>query len=81
MMSLTPAANHTGWLGPMDYWHRNAPPPFNPAYDPGAPARRARVEFDPENDGTQPWKSYSNGTAGRHFATEEQAMAWVGEGF
>lgn len=39
-----------------------------------------RVEFDPENDGAQPWKSYSNGTAGRHFATEEQAMAWVGEG-
>lgn len=38
-----------------------------------------RVEFDPENDGAQPWKSYSNGTAGRHFATEQQAMAWVEE--
>lgn len=46
-----PAARYTGWLGPMDYWHRNAPAPFNPAYDPGADARRERVTTSMERDG------------------------------
>ena len=32
----TAHAQHTGWLGPFDFWHRNKPAPFNPAYDPKA---------------------------------------------
>lgn len=55
MMALptqpTNASAHTGWLGVMDYWHRNAPAPFNQSYDPGAGARRARVTSSMERDG------------------------------
>ena len=39
----SPAANHTGWLGPLDAMHRMQPKPFNPDYDPKAKARYAKV--------------------------------------
>lgn len=47
----TPAVDHTSWLGPLDYWHRNEPVPLNPAYDPGAVARYTRVTASLERDG------------------------------
>lgn len=47
----TAAAQHTGCLGPFDHWHRNAPAPFNPAYDPKADGRRAKVTGSMESDG------------------------------
>lgn len=40
-----------GWLGPLDLWHRIQPAPFNPAYDPGAKDRYARVTGSMEQDG------------------------------
>lgn len=43
--------NHTGWLGPLDFWHRNEPLPFNPAYDPKASDRYTRVTESMERDG------------------------------
>ena len=46
----TTQAQHTGWLGPFDFWHRNKPAPFNPAYDPKADGRRARVTASMEAD-------------------------------
>jgi len=51
MSTRQAAARYTGWLGPLDYWHRNAPMPFNPAYDPGADARRSQITASMERDG------------------------------
>lgn len=51
MLCPTAAANHTGWLGPLDFWHRNKPRPCNPAYDPHATARSATVAASMEADG------------------------------
>lgn len=36
-----------------------------------------RVSYRPDWDRSQPWASYKNGTAGRHFATEQQALDWL----
>lgn len=46
----TDTADHTGWLGPFDYWHRNKPEPFNPAFDPKAGARYKAVTASMEAD-------------------------------
>lgn len=46
----TAQAKHTGWLGPFDFWYRNKPVPFNPAYDPKADGRRTRVTASMEAD-------------------------------
>jgi len=37
---------------------------------------RARVTYHPEWDSQQPWASYLNGTAGRHFTTLELAVLY-----
>jgi hypothetical protein len=50
-LTPTKAAAHTGWLGPFDFWHRNKPVPFNPAYDPAAADRSRRVTSSMESDG------------------------------
>lgn len=50
-LQSTPAAGHTGWLGPMDYWHRNAPAAFNPAYRKEARAWAAATSASMEADG------------------------------
>lgn len=47
----TACADYSGYLGPFDYWHRNKPAPFNPAFDPKADARRAKVTASMEADG------------------------------
>jgi hypothetical protein len=46
----TEQAKNTGWLGPFDYWHRNAPQPLNPDFDPKAKGRYARVTASMERD-------------------------------
>lgn len=51
MLRATAQAEHTGWLGPFDFWHRNKPRPFNPAYDPHAKTRSAAVTASMEADG------------------------------
>mgnify|MGYP003491229210 CR=1 FL=1 len=51
MLRATAQAEHTGWLGPFDFWHRNKPGPFNPAYDPAAKARSASVTASMEAAG------------------------------
>ena len=51
MLRATAQAEHTGWLGPFDFWHRNKPRPFNPAYDPAAKVRSASVTSSMEADG------------------------------
>lgn len=50
-MRATAQAEHTGLLGPFDFWHRNKPRPFNPAYDPAAKACSAAVTASMEADG------------------------------
>ena len=35
-----------------------------------------RITYHPEWDKMQPWASYINGTAGRHFATVEAARIY-----
>lgn len=45
------AKQYTGYLGPMDGYHRNPPPPFNPLFDPAAKARYAQVTASMEADG------------------------------
>ena len=47
----TAQAAYTGWLGPFNFWHRNKPLPFNPAFDPKAADRRRRVTASMEADG------------------------------
>lgn len=51
MRGAAPGAAHTGWLGPFDYWHRQQPRPFNPAYDPKANGRYTAVTASMEADG------------------------------
>ena len=42
----------------------------------------ARITYHPEWSVSQPWVSYVNGTAGRHFENEHQADAhFKGRGF
>lgn len=36
-----------------------------------------RASYRPDWSLSQPWAAYTNGTAGRHFATERQAVAWL----
>ncbi len=36
----------------------------------------ARITYHPDWDSNQPWASYINGTAGRHFATPEDAKLY-----
>ena len=36
-----------------------------------------RVTYRPDYCTTLPWIAYTNGTAGRHFATEERALYWL----
>lgn len=38
-----------------------------------------RVVYQPDWSASQPWVSYNNGTAGCHFATEQQAIDWLNQ--
>ena len=38
---------------------------------------RKRASYRPDWSASQPWVSYTDGVAGRHFATEQQAVAWI----
>lgn len=36
-----------------------------------------RVTYRPDYCAQRPWIAYTSGTAGRHFETEAQALAWL----
>jgi hypothetical protein len=38
-----------------------------------------RVVYQPDWSAAQPWVTYTNGTAGRHFATERHAVEWLNQ--
>jgi hypothetical protein len=49
-------------------------------YTPGqtfySKCKRVRIVFNPDWDRSQPWASYTDGTAGRHFATPHDALSY-----
>lgn len=51
------------------------------AFEPGHTIRsacgRARATYHPEWSATDPWVTYIDGTAGRHFSSHSAAMAYL----